>query len=596
MVSRALAVLVAVSLLCGLLVWRFASPPALELARLRAENSRLEQLLKAHEAPCPARLPSQSTVEAPPCRPVRRIEEEQDDERAEAKRRAKSAGGHALGAAEEEADVAVATAVAPAGPHQRHSENDTLLLAHRLWDWRSIVRDMLQPWPRIELSQLDAGVAACHNSSMYCSRLQVVDGRLYITDYRAIFFDRHYAPSRIMPILETLRRNPRMANLDIVVAANDEPRVPAIPGDRTSWTKTCTRWPGGRGSLPPAMFSSTVNRGVMDLPWVDFAWFFPRRPHKLRTPPWSVLHPQLVEAGGKAAWESKIELAMHTGNVGSPFRKELVKVAAKSPDEMLVNELFIGDHKLIRKTCKALGLDRRGGFQQHKCYMKFEEQCEYKYLLNSASIGYANKFKSLLLCGSVVLYVRDGMRHKEFYEYGLVSGIHYVSVDKAEDVPAMVRWLRKNDDYARAVAQAGRARMSSLDVGALTDFMAEVFAQYAKRQAFQVRPQPGAVRIECEDDLWRHYALSRPWLDTYLMLDNATCVHPPAKGEKLGPPGWGGAYRGSKPRCTASHDLAEIAQPHACEYDKPYSTSESWEPFGSWPKPHERDPNHWDTR
>ena len=38
----------------------------------------------------------------------------------------------------------------------------------------------------------------------------------------------------------------------------------------------------------------------------------------------------------------------------------------------------------------------------------------YKYLLNSASIGYANKLKSLLLCGSVVLYVRDGMRHKEF--------------------------------------------------------------------------------------------------------------------------------------------------------------------------------------
>ena len=107
--------------------------------------------------------------------------------------------------------------------------------------------------------------------------------------------------------------------------------------------------------------------------------------------------------------------------------------------------------------------------------MTFEDQCSYKYLLNSASIGYANKFKyrlprllrqlvslpdlppdlrpkypistrpkspistrsprSLLLCGSVVLYVRDGMRHKEFYEYGLVSGIHYVSVDTAQVLP-----------------------------------------------------------------------------------------------------------------------------------------------------------------
>lgn len=165
---------------------------------------------------------------------------------------------------------------------------------------------------------------------------------------------------------------------------------------------------------------------------------------------------------------------MHTGNVGSPHRKALAKVAAAASDEILVNELFIGDHQKIKQTCRELGLDKRGGYQQHRCYMKFEDQCRYKYLLNSASIGYANKLKSLLLCGSVVLYVRDGMRHKEFYEYGdeagLVSGIHFVSVDKAEDVPAMVRWLRAHDDYARAVAQAGRARMSSLDVKALTDF------------------------------------------------------------------------------------------------------------------------------
>ena len=268
-----------------------------------------------------------------------------------------------------------------------------------------------------------------------------------------------------------------------------------------------------------------------------------------------------------------------------------MKVAEKNGDTMLVNELFIGDHGKIKRTCRELGLDKKGGYQKHKCYMKFEEQCSYKYLLNSASIGYANKLKSILLCGSVVLYVRDGMRHKEFYEYGLLPGVHYVAVDRAEDVPAMVRWLREHDDYARAVAQAGRARMSSLDVGALTDFMAEVFTQYARRQTFSVRPQPGSVRIECEDDLWRHYALSREWAHQYMMRDNSTCLH---LGE-LTPPGWGGAYRGSKPRCTASHDLAPIAQPTACDYSKPFSFAESWEPFGKFPKAHEKNREHWDT-
>lgn len=159
----------------------------------------------------------------------------------------------------------------------------------------------------------------------------------------------------------------------------------------------------------------------------------------------------------------------------------------------------------------------------------------------------------------------------------------------------MVRWLRKNDAYARAVAHAGRARMSTLDVVALTDFMAEVFRQYASKQAFVPKVQPGAVRVDCEDDLWRHYSLSKPWMEAYLTHDNASCIHPPLAGAKLAPPGWGGAYNGSKPRCYASHDLAPRAQPLACNFDKPFSTSESFEPYGEWPKPHPKDPEHWMT-
>ena len=222
-------------------------------------------------------------------------------------------------------------------------------------------------------------------------------------------------------------------------------------------------------------------------------------------------------------------------------------------------------------------------------------QCGYKYLLNSASIGYANKFKSLLLCGSVVIYVREGMHHKEFYEYGLLAGVHYVAVDTAADVPAKVRWLREHDDYAHAVAQAGRARMASLNADGLGDFMAVLLRQYAKRQRFVAKPQPGAVHINCEDDLFRHYALSRPWLDSYLMMDNATCVHPPQRGARLTPPGWGGAYRGSKPRCYASHDRAPAAQPHACDFEKPYSTSESFEPDGVFPRAHPHNRDAWDA-
>jgi len=473
-----------------------------------------------------------------------------------------------------------------------------LLKAQRSWDWRAIASEALRPWGSIRKEQLDTAVAACNdNGTMYCQRLQVHKGSLYLTDYRAIFFDRHYAPARVWPLLAALRRHRDLPDVDIVVAGNDEPRVPAFPGVGSSWAKTCRRWPGEKGGpLPPAIFASTTSRGVMDLPWLDFAWYFPRKPHKLRTPPWSVLHPQLVEAGGKVRWEDKLEIAMHTGNVGSVHRKSLAAVAEKAPREVFVNELFIGDHGKIRQTCKEMGLHATGGYQQHKCFMRFEDQCSYKYLLNSASIGYANKFKSLLLCGSVVLYVREGMRHKEFYEYGLLPGVHYHAVDTAAEVPAAVKWLREHDEYARAVAAAGRARMSALDEPALTDFVAELLTQYSTRQSFKVAPLPGAVRIDCEDDLWRHYALSQGWARLYLKEDNDTCIHPIPAGATLGPPGWGGAYNGSKPRCLAGHDLNPRAQPDACKFEKPFSTSESFAPPGEFPVTHPRDREGWNTR
>ena len=99
--------------------------------------------------------------------------------------------------------------------------------------------------------------------------------------------------------------------------------------------------------------------------------------------------------------------------MGSSYRKRLAAQAKISPAEMLVNELFIGDHGRINSTCATINRHRTGGFQQHLCYMTFTEQCSYKYLLNSASIGYANKFKYLLLCGCMqVLTTAPSLPHR----------------------------------------------------------------------------------------------------------------------------------------------------------------------------------------
>ena len=359
--SRALLCITVTALLFCLLIANWFGreestnvPPAIvdELARLRYANSLLQSKVNAYEAKLQVTGTASKSARAagtaacPPaasCPPPAACPLPAECPPPVACTRRDDTGG----AAATDAPPPAPPPAQKSGP--RNASASVLLGLHRRWDWKSIVYDMLQPWDRIEKSQLDTAVAACNdNGTMYCQRMQIVDGSLYLTDYRAIFFDRHYAPARIMPILDALSRH-KLPNMDIVVSGNDEPRVPSAPGNSWSWARTCKRWPGGgpggsggSGKLVPAIFAATTNRAVMDLPWLDFAWFFPKRPHKLRTPPWSKLHPQLVQDGGSVKWEEKIELAMHTGNVGSPYRKALTKVAAKHPDEILVNELFIG--------------------------------------------------------------------------------------------------------------------------------------------------------------------------------------------------------------------------------------------------------------
>ena len=68
-----------------------------------------------------------------------------------------------------------------------------------------------------------------------------------------------------------------------------------------------------------------------------------------------------------SSWDDKIELAVHTGNVGSIYRKRLAAAAEKNPGEILVNELFIGDHGRITQTCRQIGKHDKGGYQKHQC-------------------------------------------------------------------------------------------------------------------------------------------------------------------------------------------------------------------------------------
>ena len=70
-----------------------------------------------------------------------------------------------------------------------------LLDVHGHWNWQLLVKELLQPFGYVNEQMLDTAVGMCSdNGTMYCARLQVYKGTLYLTDYRAIFFDRHCPP------------------------------------------------------------------------------------------------------------------------------------------------------------------------------------------------------------------------------------------------------------------------------------------------------------------------------------------------------------------------------------------------------------------
>jgi hypothetical protein len=290
MQSRTIALLLSTTLLLFALVSRgyapAKGPSTSELHELRAENERLRQKLVACEA-------IEATV-------------------AESSRSSSSSGS---GNGSSSSSSGGGGGGGSASSTSAGSLTRQLLELHAHWDWQAIARRQLQPFTYIDPGMIESAIKECFkNDTMYCARLQVVGGELHLSDYRAVFFDRHYAPARLMPMLDVLRRHPNLPDVDLVVAAVDEPRI-RIKVDRMEWPRTVRLYPGfpvagGGGGLPPPLFSSTIDSAHLDLAWPDFSFYMPRRPHKLRTPPWSRLQPQMLEQSAAISWADKIELAV----------------------------------------------------------------------------------------------------------------------------------------------------------------------------------------------------------------------------------------------------------------------------------------------
>lgn len=138
-----------------------------------------------------------------------------------------------------------------------------------------------------------------------------------------------------------------------------------------------------------------------------------------------------------------------------------------------------------------------------------------------------------------------------------------------DEVPDAIRRLQADDAYARSIALAGQELMAQMDTEEVTHYCYRMLQGYAALQRFKPRRDPRSWEVNCEDDLVRHYDRGNEIQWRYLTEDNATCLRPPAPGEPLSAPGWGGAWRGTHPPCLASHDLSAKEEKGVCEVGAP---------------------------
>ncbi len=83
------------------------------------------------------------------------------------------------------------------------------------------------------------------------------------------------------------------------------------------------------------------------------------------------------------------------------------------------------------------------------------EHCRYKYLLNFDGQAASFRYKTLFLCGSLVLSV--DLQWEEFwYEY-LIPWVHYVPLAAdGSDGDAVLDFLEAHPEEAKAIAENGR--------------------------------------------------------------------------------------------------------------------------------------------
>lgn len=315
-------------------------------------------------------------------------------------------------------------------------------------------------------------------------RARVVNGELYV---KMLSMQPHWAERTnvLRLLLLALRRyGSRMRlveGVDMVYVHNDR--------DPTPWRG----WPPGSGQFIPLM-TNGHDAGRTSLPLPEFSW----PGWHTHTKPWCKLAPEVAEAGARTPFHNRTDLAYFSGGLDSgPYRAQLRQLSATAAAQGVIKVRNVAPRFFTPTAAAKAGKDPP---------QPFTAMCNYKYLISIAGYGYSNRLKSLLLCGSVVVHVRQPWN--EFFMPLLQDGKHIAIAKTVADIVPTIRRLRANATLARRIARNGRQlALSQMTMGRVLDYLHAMLRGYGAVQTEKATSTEGFTKIATAADLGKLAAL-----------------------------------------------------------------------------------------
>ena len=341
-----------------------------------------------------------------------------------------------------------------------------LPLRNYLPTWR---RRSIQPW------DIDNAEYWARNASKWdvagSWRVRIVDGALHV---KMLSMQPHWAErtSVLRLLLLSLRRHASrigsVEGVDLVYVHNDR--------DPTPWRG----WPPGSGSLIP-LCTNAHDAGRSSLPLPEFSW----AGWHTHTQPWCRLGPEVGLAGGRIPWSNRTDLALFSGGLDNgPMRKQLRLVAASDAARGVIKVRNVAPRFFTTTAAAKAGKDPP---------QTMSSMCGYKYLISVAGYGYSNRLKSLLMCGSVVIHVRQPWN--EFFMPVLQDNKHIAIARTVQDIIPVVHRLRQNASLAKRIARQGRAiALKELSMGRTLDYLFALLRGYSSIQRERATSTAGFTR------------------------------------------------------------------------------------------------------